>query len=331
MTQDHGRLSEVNSESRPVLSRKKRAELIVNSIHRGVSFSVKTCNDYGINWQDALNALIDAGVQRFRIMSYWDLHQPTDSDPDFSLLDSQLEIIRTRGCIATLCIGMRQPRWPETHVPKWALELDIDSRTEKYLVYHQHVIERYKDNSCIESWQLENEFWNKSFGLNNTFSRKRLKTEFSMIRTLDPEKPIIMSLANTVGYPVFGPRPDIYGTTMYLIQYEDGRYSTTKYQPWYFTLRALLLKLLVRRPLIIHELQAEPWGPKANWEMSDSEQAKSMNPEQLKRCVDFAKKSNIAYADLWGGEWWYWRKTTARDAALWTVVQSEFAESRHYT
>jgi hypothetical protein len=310
--------------------RKARTYAIKNTIELGVSFSVKTCQDYGIDWQKCLEALLDIGIRRFRLMSYWDLHEATEDIVDYSQLDKQLEMIEKAGARASLCIGIRQPRWPESHIPLWALQLPVATMTEKYLLYHQAVIDRYRDYGCIESWQLENEFWNRSFGLNNTFSRKRLKQEYKMIRAVNPERPIIMSLANTVGYPVFGPKPDLYATTMYLIQYENGQYRQTKYASWYFRLRRQLIRLFTFRDLIIHELQAEPWGPKANWEMNDTDQNMSMNPEQLKKCIYYARKSGIKYIDLWGGEWWFWRKTSSQDMALWTVVASEVAESKHF-
>lgn len=310
------------------MDRKTRTKKIENSIEHGVSFSIKTCNDYGVDWRHCLDALIKIGIRRFRIMSYWDLHEKIPSQYDFSLLDEQLQIIQSAGANATLCVGMRQPRWPETHVPTWALELPEETRFQHYYVYHQMIVDRYKSLKCIQSWQLENEFWNRGFGQNNTFSRVRLKNEFMIIRALDPERPIIMSLANTVGYPIFGPKPDLFGTTMYLTQFEKGRYTKTRFSPLYFRFRKGLIKFLSWRSLIIHELQAEPWGPKANWEMTDTEQALSMNPEQLKTSLDFARKSGIKYIDLWGGEWWYWRKTKSKDFALWSTVQSETSKSR---
>lgn len=310
------------------MDRSARTKKIRNSIDLGVSFSVKTCHEYTINWRSALTALLDCGIQRFRIMSYWDLHEGSRGVYDFSLLDEQLSMITAAGGRVSLCIGMRQPRWPETHLPSWTLGMDIEQRTNAYLAYHQLVIDRYKSVDCIESWQLENEFWNKNFGENNTFSRERLKTEFTMIRGADPDRPIIMSLANTYGYPILGPKPDLYGTTMYLNQFEKGRYTRTKLSPLYFQLRKFLVKATTFKGLIIHELQAEPWGPKANWEMSSSEQSKSMSPIQLKKCIKFARQSGIKYADLWGAEWWYWRKTKSTDMALWSVVQSEVNSSK---
>jgi hypothetical protein len=309
--------------------RKQRTHAIKNDSRLGVSFSVQLCANYQISWQSCLQALIDLGIQRFRIMSYWDEYEQIEGNYDFTSLDQQLQMLAKAGATATLCIGIRQPRWPESHVPQWALSLDEEARTTAYLAYHQAVIDRYKSSLVVESWQLENEFWNRGFGLNNNFSRKRLITEFKMLRSSDPERPIIMSLGNTVGLPLFAPKPDLFGTTIYLVQYENGRYSRSKYKPWYFKLRALLVRVIGLRSLIIHELQAEPWGPESNWDMSDSEQAQSMNPEQLQTNVAFAKQTGITYADLWGGEWWYWRKTTSADIALWSAAQNEIAESRH--
>lgn len=261
-------------------------------------------------------ALLDVGIRRFRLMSYWDLHEPEPGTYDFEDLDAQINIIRAHGGSISLCIGIRQPRWPESHLPQWALELPAPERTAAYLRYHQAVIERYKDEPILQSWQLENEFWNRGFGMNNEFSRSRLRQEFSMLRTAAPAAPVIMSLGNTVGLPLGAPKPDLFGTTLYLIQYEKGRYTRTKYGPWYFKLRRNLVRLFGRRDLIIHELQAEPWGPQANWEMSDEEQNKSMNADQLERAVRFGRDTGMTYMDLWGGEWWYWRSVSRSDDSL---------------
>ena len=313
----------------PELSARENAAIIARSVEPGVSFSIKTCLDFGIDWRSCLNSLIDLGIKRFRIMSYWDVHEPASGEIDFRLLDEQLAILAKRRCRVTLCIGMRQPRWPESHVPSWALLLPEEERLNHYLLYHQLVVERYKDNPCIESWQLENEFWNRGFGVNHNFSRFRLKTEFAVIRALDPRRPIIMSLANTYGLPLFAPKPDLFGTTLYVIQHKDDAYTPTKLTPFYFRMRRFLVRLFGRRDLVVHELQAEPWGPAATQNLSDDEQAKSMNSAQLTRVISFARRSGIRYMDLWGGEWWYWRKTTRRDHELWAAIKNEVHEARH--
>lgn len=304
---------------------KDKTKRIVSSNEVGVSFSIKTCQDYGIDWEDCLRGLIQTGFKRFRIMTYWDLHEPAIGIIDLRLLNRQLEIIEQANARVTLCLGMRQPRWPETHLPSWATGLTEERREKFYTEFLTKIITKYRDRNCIESYQLENEFWNKSFGENNTFSRDRLVSEFQLVRSLDPTRPIIMSLGDTAGYPLGAPRADIYATTLYRIQHEKGKYSPSRYPAWYFRFRRKCLFLLTNKELIIHELQAEPWGPSANWEMSDEEQAKSMDAAKLKSILNFADKTGIPYKDLWGGEWWYWRKSQKNDDSLLKVVAAYIA------
>jgi hypothetical protein len=255
-------------------------------------------------------------------MSYWDLHEPAIGVVDLSLLTRQLDIIEEAGARTTLCLGMRQPRWPETHLPSWAVGLNEERREKLYTEFLTKVVEDYRERTCIESYQLENEFWNKNFGENNTFSRDRLIREFDLVRRLDPNRPIIMTLGNTTGYPIGKPKADIYGTTLYRIQYTKHGYSRSRYPSWYFMIRRRLTRIVSQRDLIIHELQAEPWGPQANWEMSDEEQAKSMDATKLANVLEFADKTGIYYKDLWGGEWWYWRKNVRGDSSLLEVISA---------
>ena len=96
----------------------------------GVSFSIKQCRNFGIDPRQCLRWLInDAGFRRFRLMSYWDEHEKSPGEYDFSERDWQLEEARNNGCLVTLCVGVRQPRWPENHWPQWAWELPKHQRT----------------------------------------------------------------------------------------------------------------------------------------------------------------------------------------------------------
>ncbi len=302
--------------------RKAKSAEIVESTDIGVSFSLLSCTEYDIAWRDALKSTLDLGFKRFRLMSYWNLHEKNQGSYDFAELDEQLKIIESRGGRVSLSIGIRQPRYPETHMPKWTENLSAREVTSLYMKYHTAVIERYKDSPCIESWQLENEFWLRSFGENFDYSRTRLKQEFAVIRNLDPSRPIIMTLASVVSLPLGRPTPDIYGTSMYRVIYnsESQKYTTTWAKPWVYKIKKFFIKLIKNRNLIVHELQAEPWGPKANWEMSTHEQFKSINSSEVEKSIAYAKASGITYIDMWGAEWWYWRKMTYTDTGLQETV-----------
>lgn len=80
------------------------------------------------------------------------------------------------------------------------------------------------------------------------------------------------------------------------------------------------------RDMIIHELQAEPWMPDG-FDIRTStveEQNKSLNAERLAKRFDYAKETGIRTIDLWGVEFWYYRKIHYNDSSLWDVAINEF-------
>lgn len=274
----------------------------------GVSFSLKQCRDFQVSPGECLDFLINQlGFRRFRLMSYWDEHEKSPGNYDFATLDQQVKQIEDAGGVITLCVGARQPRWPESHWPNWALQLGQAEKYQALYAYLEVVLNRYKEHPSIISWQLENEALNRSFGKNGDFNRLRLRTELEIIRQLDPKRPVIMSTSNTWGLPLRRPQPDQFGFTFYRVQYHKSRYRRSKMPTWWYPVRAKLIRLYSGKPSFIHELQAEPWGPKAIWEMSTYEQNKSMDQTQLTENLQLAIKTGLHPIDLWGGEWWYWR------------------------
>lgn len=254
-------------------------------------------------------------------MSYWNEIELTPGQYNFKELDRQVAIIaKSKGKI-TFCVGARQPRWPENHWPEWAWKLPETERSTALLKFIEIVVERYKHQTEIVSWQLENEALLKNFGERSEVNRKRLRQEYQLIKKLDPERPIIMTTSTSWGLPVRKPIPDIVGFSLYNIVFNKGRYRRSLYSPFIFKTRALLIKILHRKPSFIHELQAEPWGPKAIWEMTTEEQDKSMDQAQLAKNIQLAKKTKLYPIDLWGGEWWYWRHLHGDDLVYKTVLK----------
>jgi len=287
----------------------------------GVSFSIKQCRNFQIDPVKTLDWLLNtAGIKRYRLMSYWDECEAVQGTYDFSALDQQFKQIEQAGGIITLCLGVRQPRWPESHWPEWALKLPQAERYAALATFIEVVVERYKSHKSVVTYQLENEALNRTFGLNGDFNRKRLRDEFKLVKKLDPTRPVIMSTSNTYGLPVRRPIPDIIGFSFYRVMYMNGAYRYSKLPVWTFNLRAFLAKVFLRRPCFIHELQLEPWGPQAIWEMPIEEQDKSMSVEQIATNVSLCAKTKLYPMDCWGGEWWYWRLTTLKDPTIWEAV-----------
>lgn len=287
----------------------------------GVTFSLKQCRSFDIDPSATLNWLIDeAGFRRFRLMSYWNEHEREPNKFDFSALDKQLDMIEQAGGVVSLCLGARQPRWPENHWPDWVWQLPKEQRSAALLKYIESVVNRYKDRKCIISYQLENEALLQRWGERSEVDRARLLEEYLLVQRLDPAKPIIMTTSTSWGIPVRRPIPDVVGFSYYRVVYRDGKYHQSLFYPWIHKLRKILIRLLHNRPVFIHELQLEPWGPKAIWEMPIEEQAKSMDPNQIAENIRLAKRIAAAPIDVWGGEWWYWRLQQG-DTSIWQAVQ----------
>lgn len=300
-------------------------------IRVGASLSVKQCRNLRLDHLLVLHkALDDLKLRRFRLMSYWDEIEKKQGTYNFEELDKQLALIGAYKGEVTLCLGARQPRWPESHWPTWTKEVTTKQRNQHLLTFIKTVVERYKDNPTVASWQLENEALLKNFGDAGDFDRRRLRKEYRMVKELDPSRPVIMTTSTSWGIPLRRPIPDIVGFSFYDIVHNKGKYRRSLYRPSIFQLRAVMIRLLKRRPSFIHELQAEPWGPKNIWEMDIAEQNASMSMQQLRKNLLHGLQTNLLPIDLWGLEWWYWRKTVHDDNRPWEVVKQFISYNREY-
>jgi hypothetical protein len=290
----------------------------------GVSFSVKQCRRFNSDPIATLDWLIEeAGFRRFRLMTYWNEHEKEPGKLDFSVVDAQIEKIAKAGGEVTLCLGARQPRWPEFHWPDWAWKASKEERSAALLKYVEATVKHFKDNKTVVSWQLENEALLTSFGQNTEIDRARLRQELAIIKKLDPKRPVVMSTSAAWGIPIIGPIPDMSAFSYYLIRHHKGKYTTTYHAAFIHRTRAVIIRILWRIPSFIHELQMEPWGPKDIWEMTPQQQDDSMGPAQIKKNFKAGRATNLYPLDLWGGEWWYWRLKVKNDPTTWDAVKAE--------
>ncbi len=293
----------------------------------GVSFSIKQCRNFGIDPHQTLDWLIEtAGFRRFRLMSYWDEHEKQPGKHNFKQLDWQMDRIAKAGGEVTLCLGARQPRWPENHWPDWAWKAGKSERSKALLEYVQAVVERYQNHPALSSYQLENEALLQSFGQRSEIDIDRLIQEAELVKLLDPAHPLIMTTSHHWGIPWNEPIPDIVGFSYYHVWHGYGGYHSAYHYAWLHRARHYLIRLLKRRPAFIHELQLEPWGPKDIWEMPPKEQDKSMGPGKIARSIRLARKTGLSPIDLWGGEWWYWRLSKQNDGKIWEAVKKNLGQ-----
>ncbi len=299
----------------------------------GATFIPDYAKSLGLDPKETMQAMItDLGVKNFRLVSYWDNIEYQQGKYDFSGLDWQFEKANKAGAKVSLAIGLRQPRWPECHAPNWA---NVDTSPEinwypQLKKFMAEVINRYKNNPALESYQLENEYFLSVFGECKNFSRERLVDEYKYVKGLDPNHKVIVSRSNNaVGLPVGQPTPDEFGVSVYKRVWDKTlthRYFEYPFPAWFYGFLAGAGEILTGKDMIIHELQAEPWPPNGILQDSPDELNKSLNAKRLADRFEYGKATGMKKIDLWGAEYWYYRKVKLGDDSLWKVAKQEFAK-----
>lgn len=295
----------------------------------GVSFIPDYAQSLGVDPQATMDALVHIGTRHFRLVGYWSDIEQTQGRYDFSQLDWQFRKAEASGAKITLAVGLRQPRWPECHMPDWASPEPRSQWQPQLENFMTAVIDRYKASPALESYQLENEYFNRAFGSCTDFSRDRLVSEYQLVKHLDPNHTLIISRSNNdIGIPVYSPKPDEYAVSIYKRVWDAGvthRYIEYPFPAWYYAFLAGWQKLNDGRDMIVHEMQAEAWAPnfKSITQISLSEQNKSFNASRLKGRFDYARATGMREAYLWGGEYWYYRQQVLHDPSLMNLASHE--------
>lgn len=302
----------------------------------GATFIPSYARYFDLDPEATLDAMInDLNIRHYRLVSYWDAIEKTPGQYDFSELDWQIKKVQAAGGTVSLAIGLRQPRWPECHMPDWAAKQSKDQWYPQLKTFIGKVVNRYKDNSALDTYQLENEYFLKAFGICPDFSRDRLVDEFNYVKRLDPNHKIIVTRSNNAwGWPVYAPIPDISGVSIYKRVWDrtiTKRYFEYPFPAWFYAFLAGGTEILTGKDLIVHELQTEPWGPdKGIKDISIEEQNKSLDAKRLTDRIKYGKATGMREIDLWGVEMWYWRKVKLHDDSLWEAGKAAIRDQQCY-
>jgi hypothetical protein len=301
----------------------------------GASFVPAYAESLGLDPKETLDSMLnDLDIRHLRLVSYWNQLEPTQNQYDFSLLDWQFDMAEEAGAKVSLALGLRQPRWPECHMPDWAKSLPSGKANgtwqDELLKFISDVVERYKDSPALDSYQLENEFFLRGFGICTDFDRQRLVDEYNLVKRLDPYHTVIIARSNNaLGMPIGEPTPDEFGISIYKRVWDatlTKRYLEYPFPAWYYGFLAGSQKILTGKNMIIHELQAEAWPPNHQniVQTSLDEQNKSLNAERLEDRVKFGVGTGMREIYLWGAEYWYYRQEKFNDSSLLDVAEETF-------
>ena len=296
----------------------------VDDIKWGVAFSKPFATEMGLDWRETyLTVLDDLKVKRMRLPIYWQDIEVEPGKYDFSDYDWMIEEAKKRDAQLILVIGRKLPRWPECHAPFWADKLSEQEKQEKILAVMSKEVERYKDIENLYLWQVDNEPF-LPFGKCTISNADFLDREVATVRQADRNHKIMVTDSGELSIWVqAAKRADIFGTTMYRVVFKKPvNYFKYPLPPKFFWLKANIVHFFYPgKPIIVSELQAEPWGPKLIYNLSLEEQEKSMSLAQFHENIEYAKQVGFPENYLWGAEWWYWLKTKHQKPEFWEAAK----------
>ncbi len=293
----------------------------------GVTFSAKYARELKLDPKESLEQIIkDLNIKKIRLVAYWDDIEGEQGSLNFQDLDWQIEMAEKYNVEVILAIGKRVPRWPECHIPYWALQLDQEKQKESILKFITEVVNRYKDKEVVKIWQVENEPFLTGYAkqycgqLNEEF----LDKEIALVKSLDIDTPVLMTDSGELGlWADAYSRGDQFGSTFYVYVannfFEDVR-SFMSHNSYRYKM-AIMKLLFGEKPTYLIEISIEPWLTKPIINTSFKEQLHKMNIERAEIILDIASQTGFSEQYLWGAEWWYYLKINGYPE-LWNYIKS---------
>ncbi|MDO8600123.1 MAG: beta-galactosidase [bacterium] len=307
-----------------------RALPLPEAVTYGVTFSYLYAEKtLGLDWKKVYVAMLDdLKIRKLRIPAYWSEIEKEEGKYDFANLDWQIREAEKRGASIILVIGRKVPRWPECHEPAWVLERPRGEQDQKLFQYIRTIMGRYKDNPDVSMWQVENEPY-LPFGECPLFLPGVFEKEIALVKSLD-SRPVLLTDSGELSiWAQTYRRADVFGTTMYRTIWNTWTGTFTyPLPPGYFRMkRRIMEKLYGIKPMIVVELQAEPWAPTMPQETTLEEQYKSMDVNRFRKNVSYARNTAFDTFYFWGVEWWYWLGEKHGNWEIWNEAKELFKKN----
>ena len=118
---------------------------VPDKIQYGMSFNTLYASELHLDWKEVYEQILtDLNVKHFRLAAHWNLVEDEDNVWNFEEMDYQVERAKEEGADIIFGVGRRLPRWPECHIPHWAIDLSWEEQKKQILEYIEVVVNRYK-------------------------------------------------------------------------------------------------------------------------------------------------------------------------------------------
>jgi hypothetical protein len=300
----------------------------------GTTFSQLQCNFLNISYQECCRDVATLPFNAIRVCAYWEEIEKTENVYSYEILDYIVTEFSKKEIQIILTVGIKSPRWPEFHIPKWLRDkyntthqdIAVDSFSEiatKAYQFTENTVCRYKDNPHIKYFLIENEGLNNAeFTNGRHISHAFIHSEIDLVRRLKrPDQKIMctnaielsllwaddkyalrqnLHLADAVGINVYTKIPK-----------NNRQYIEPTFLFW--------MKLKNWRNKIIQK-GCEPWITESQaepWELHDGKGSAihineknypSSSPQSSVKLASKLTKIGFNKILLWGCEHWYWHK-----------------------
>jgi hypothetical protein len=308
---------------------------VQSDIKYGTTFSNKYATELGMDWKDTyIKVLDDLGARNLRLVAYWDEVEPVKDQYDYSNIKWQLDEAKKRDAKVILAFGRKAPRFPECFEPDWWKQIpDRESRQLELYEYIKETVTQLKDYDNIEIWQVENEPYFPFGDCQKDIQKGEVDHEVQIVRGLDT-RPILIQDSGEGGlwYPSYQ-TGDYLSISMYRRIWYDfwglfgGRFIYFQYPLpfWSYKIKAALLGIPYEK-VFVTELQAEPWGPGINSELSLEEKNKTLSRADFYAVLNYAQNAGFKRLYLWGAEWWLWEKEKNNNPYFWDTAKALFSK-----
>ena len=278
----------------------------------GISFNHNHAESMGLDWREVYTDMLEELKPEYiRIAAMWSEVEREKGVYDFEKVDWMMQKAQENNAKVVLVVGQKAPRWPECHVPGWINDDGETGAREHLFGYIEQTVNRYKDNSALEFWQVENEpFIKFRFGECSKYREDYVVEEIQFVRDRDANHPIILtdsgelsSWRKAIKYA------DYFGTTLYRVvrQPDGGIFDYDWMPPAVYRFKAMLWGQEIDK-MFVSELQAEPWFETTVHETPWERQKELMNPDKFAANVAYATSVGFEENYFWGVEWWYWAR-----------------------
>jgi hypothetical protein len=320
-----------------------KAHGVVAPVQVGISYSPRRAEYLGLDYQQAFHRLEALHFRVIRLSAYWD----EISNDGYDQLDWLMnEAKRSRQPIV-LTVGMKGLGWPEFFIPVSSMPdtpltggqdaAIVGTIRDGALAFVEATVLRYRDNTALYGWQVENEPFNRAGPDRLWIDAAFVRDEITSVRQLDGHhRPVIVNafshfnlvfdqasarqgfdLRQMLGFDADSAesdslsvlkRGDVLGLDVYTAigyQFLGQNHMSHADSDWPDRLARLRdLAHHQGKQAWVTEAQAEPWDASPDTFTTPQ----STSPQAIRSIFANLKDAGFTTVLFWGSEYWLWRQ-----------------------